>query len=254
MAALGRLWGRQPEAALESARQVGYVLAAELRSRGIDYSFTPVLDLDYGPSRVIGDRAFHRRPDAVIALAGALMAGLRDGGMASCGKHFPGHGYVIPDSHVELPIDDRSLDAMQDDLLPYRRLGLDAVMAAHVIYNCMDCNTAVFSDRWIGYLRNDITFCGVVFTDDLSMQGAGVIGGMLDRVDAAYRAGCDMLLVCNSPDAVGEVLADWHPEVDPARGRRVEALLPRRAAMDWQALQSDSRYISAQETIARLMA
>lgn len=254
MAALGRLWDQQPEAALDSARQVGYVLAAELRSRGVDYSFTPVLDLDYGPSRVIGDRAVHRQPEAVIALAGALTAGLRDGGMASCGKHFPGHGYVIPDSHVELPVDDRSLDAMQDDLLPYRRLDLDAVMAAHVIYNCMDCNTAVFSNRWIDYLRNDIKFGGVVFTDDLSMQGAGVVGGMLDRVDTAYRAGCDMLLVCNSPDAVGEVLADWHRAVDPARGRRVEALLPRQAAMDWQTLQTDPRYRVAQETIARLTA
>ncbi len=252
MATLGRLWDRHPAGALEAARQVGYVLAAELRSRGVDYSFTPVLDLDYGPSRVIGDRAFHRRPDAVIALAGALTAGLREGGMGSCGKHFPGHGYVIPDSHVELPVDDRSLEAMQDDLLPYRRLDLDAVMAAHVIYNCMDCNTAVFSNRWIGYLRNDIKFFGVVFTDDLSMQGAGIVGGMLDRVDAAYRAGCDMLLVCNSPDAVGEVLAGWRPEVDPARGRRVEALLPKRTAMDWQALQSEPRYRAALEAIAQL--
>ena len=254
MATLGRLWDRQPDAAHDAARHVGYVLGAELRSRGVDHSFTPVLDLDYGPSRVIGDRAFHRQPDAVIALAGALAAGLREAGMGSCGKHFPGHGYVIPDSHVELPVDDRSLDAMQDDLLPYRRLDLDAVMAAHVIYTCMDCNTAVFSSRWMDYLRNDIRFTGVVFTDDLSMQGAGVVGGMLDRVATAYRAGCDMLLVCNSPDAVGEVLADWHPEVDPARGRRVEALLPRQAALDWQALQSDSRYRRAQETIARLTA
>lgn len=252
MATLGRLWDRHPAAALEAARQVGYVLAAELRSRGVDYSFTPVLDLDYGPSRVIGDRAFHRQPEAVIALAGALTAGLREGRMGSCGKHFPGHGYVIPDSHVELPVDDRSLAAMQDDLLPYRRLDLDAVMAAHVIYECMDCSTAVFSNRWIDYLRNDIKFRGVVFTDDLSMQGAGIVGGMLDRVEAAYRAGCDMLLVCNSPDAVGEVLAGWHPEVDPARGRRVEALLPGQAAPDWATLQSRPRYRAALEAIVRL--
>ncbi|MFZ1900208.1 MAG: beta-N-acetylhexosaminidase, partial [Azonexus sp.] len=167
MATLGRLWDSQPAAAVEAARHVGYVLAAELRSCGVDYSFTPVLDLDYGPSRVIGDRAFHRRPEAVVALAGALVAGLRAGGMGSCGKHFPGHGYVIPDSHVELPVDDRSLEAMQEDLIPYREIELDAVMAAHVIYDCMDCNTAVFSNKWIDYLRNDIRFEGVVFTDDL---------------------------------------------------------------------------------------
>ncbi|MGV0950488.1 MAG: beta-N-acetylhexosaminidase [Azonexus sp.] len=254
MATLGHLWDQQPAAALEAALQVGYVLATELRSRGVDYSFTPVLDLDYGPSRVIGDRAFHRQPEAVVALAGALVAGLRKGGMGSCGKHFPGHGYVVPDSHVELPVDDRSLEALQEDLVPYRKLDLDAVMAAHVVYNCMDCNTAVFSNKWIDYLRNDIKFDGVVFTDDLSMQGAGVVGGMLNRVDTAYRAGCDMLVVCNSPESVGEVLADWQPEVDPARGKRVEALLPRQAASNWQALQSNSLYLAAQETIARLMA
>jgi beta-N-acetylhexosaminidase len=254
MATLGHLWDQQPAAALEAALQVGYVLATELRSRGVDYSFTPVLDLDYGPSRVIGDRAFHRQPEAVVALAGALVAGLRKGGMGSCGKHFPGHGYVVPDSHVELPVDDRSLEALQEDLVPYRKLDLDAVMAAHVIYNCMDCNTAVFSNKWIDYLRNDIKFDGVVFTDDLSMQGAGVVGGMLNRVDTAYRAGCDMLVVCNSPESVGEVLADWQPEVDPARGKRVEALLPRQVASNWQALQSNSLYLAAQETIARLMA
>lgn len=254
MATLGHLWDQQPAAALEAALQVGYVLATELRSRGVDYSFTPVLDLDYGPSRVIGDRAFHRQPEAVVALAGALVAGLRKGGMGSCGKHFPGHGYVVPDSHVELPVDDRSLEALQEDLIPYRKLDLDAVMAAHVIYNCMDCNTAVFSNKWIDYLRNDIKFDGVVFTDDLSMQGAGVVGGMLNRVDTAYRAGCDMLVVCNSPESVGEVLADWQPEVDPARGKRVEALLPRQVASNWQALQSNPLYLAAQETIARLMA
>lgn len=254
MAALGRLWDRQPEEALAAAGQVGYVLAAELRSCGVDYSFTPVLDLDYGPSRVIGDRAFHRNPEVIVALAGALTKGLRAAGMASCGKHFPGHGYVIPDSHVELPVDDRSLDALQEDLIPYRLLKLDAVMAAHVIYNCMDCNTAVFSNKWIDYLRNDIKFEGAVFTDDLSMQGAGVVGGMLNRVDTAYRAGCDMLIVCNSPEGVGEVLAEWRPEIDPARGRRVAALLPAAPPRDWPTLQSDPVYLAARETIAGLMA
>lgn len=253
MAALGRLWDEQPGAALAAARQVGFVLAAELRARGVDYSFTPVLDLDYGPSRVIGDRAFHRQPAAVVALANALSSGLHDAGMGSCGKHFPGHGYVIPDSHVELPVDVRSLEAMQEDLLPYRELALDAVMAAHVIYECMDCNTAVFSNRWIDYLRGDIKFNGVVFTDDLSMAGAGVVGDMLSRVDTAYRAGCDMLLVCNSPDSVGEVLANWQPEIDPSRGKRVETLLPTLPAKNWQALQADPLYQSARQTISRLM-
>lgn len=252
MATLGHLWDRQPAAALEAASQVGYLLASELRACGVDYSFTPVLDLDYGPSRVIGDRAFHRNPEAVVALAGSLVAGLRAAGMASCGKHFPGHGYVVPDSHVELPVDDRSLEAMQEDLIPYRLLDLDAVMAAHVIYNCMDCNTAVFSNKWIDYLRNNIKFEGAVFTDDLSMQGAGVVGGMLNRVETAYRAGCDMLVVCNSPEAVDEVLAGWQPEIDPARGRRIEALLPAQLPKDWQTLQTDPFYQAARDAILRL--
>jgi len=254
MATLGHLWDRNPEGARQAARQVGYVLAAELRARGVDYSFTPVLDLDYGPSRVIGDRAFHRDPAVVVALAGALGDGLRQAGMGSCGKHFPGHGYVIPDSHVELPVDDRTLDALQEDITPYRRLPLDGVMAAHVIYDCVDCNTAVFSNIWINYLRNDIKFNGVIFTDDLSMAGAGVVGGMLDRVAAAWQAGCDMLLVCNAPEAVGEVLGNWRPQIDPVRSARVAALLPARAALDWAALQDDPGYRAALITLAELAA
>jgi beta-N-acetylhexosaminidase len=229
MRKLGQLYDVDPQAALAAARDVGRVLASELRACGVDYSFTPVLDLDYGPSRVIGDRAFHRDPAVVIALAGALGAGLKAGGMGTCGKHFPGHGYVIPDSHVELPVDDRPLAAMQEDLLPYRKLALDAVMAAHVIYDCFDCNTAVFSNKWISYLRNDLKFDGVVFTDDLSMAGAGVVGDMLARVQTAWAAGCDMLLVCNAPDAVAQVLDNWQPLADPRRGQRVARLLPQQA-------------------------
>ena len=254
MAALGRLWDSDAAKGCEAARQVGYVLAAELRARGVDYSFTPVLDLDYGPSRVIGDRAFHRRPEAVVALATALGEGLRQGGMGTCGKHFPGHGYVVPDSHVELPVDDRAFEAMQEDIEPYRQLGLDGVMAAHVIYNCMDCNTAVFSNKWIDYLRNTIKFDGVVFTDDLSMAGAGVVGEMLARVETAYAAGCDMLLVCNAPDAVDQVLANWKPAVDAQRSRRIEALLTTAPAKSWEELQAEPNYQSALVTISRLMA
>ena len=254
MALIGKLWDQEPEAGIAAARDVGFVLAAELRARGVDYSFTPVLDLDYGPSRVIGDRAFHRSPQAVVALAGALHQGLAEGGMGSCGKHFPGHGFVIPDSHIELPVDQRSLEAIQEDLIPYRQLSLDAVMAAHVIYECFDCNTAVFSNRWIDYLRNNIKFDGVVFTDDLSMAGAGVVGGMLQRVETAYQAGCDMLLVCNSPDSVADVLVNWHPEIDQQRVQRVAALLPKSTAPNWDTLQSNERYQLALKQIEILIA
>lgn len=230
MRALGQLYDRDAEAAVATAQDAGFVLAAELRACGVDFSFTPVLDLDYGPSRVIGDRAFHRNPEVVAILAAALANGLKAGGMGRCGKHFPGHGYVIPDSHLELPVDDRSLDAIQEDLVPYRHLithsALDSVMAAHVIYEQFDKNTAVFSDRWINYLRNNMRFNGVVFTDDLSMAGAGVVGDMLARVKAAWAAGCDMLLVCNSPESVGLVLNHWQPDSDPLRSGRVAKLIP----------------------------
>lgn len=226
MRALGQLHDQDKDAALAAAHAAGFVLAAELRACGVDFSFTPVLDLDYGPSRVIGDRAFHRDPAVVIALAAALGEGLKAGGMGTCGKHFPGHGYVIPDSHVELPVDDRPLAAMAEDLLPYRELALDAVMAAHVIYECFDCNTAVFSNKWITYLRNNLKFYGVVFTDDLSMAGAGVVGDMLTRVETAWAAGCDMLLVCNAPDAVAQVLDGWQPDMDETRAGRIARLIP----------------------------
>ena len=252
MAKLGTLYDQDRDAALAAASDVGFVLAAELRARGVDYSFTPVLDLNYGPSRVIGDRAFHRQPEAVIALAKALGEGLREGGMGSCGKHYPGHGFVIPDSHVELPVDNRPLEAMQDDIEPYRQLPLDGVMAAHVIYDCIDCNTAVFSNRWINYLRNDIKFEGVVFTDDLSMEGAGVVGDMLNRVTAAHQAGCDMLLVCNSPDAVALVLENWQPSVDPECCKRIETLVPQSVSPNWTMLQTLPRYQAALRTIADL--
>jgi len=248
MRALGLLHDSDPVAALEAAHAAGFVLAAELRACGVDYSFTPVLDLDYGPSRVIGDRAFHRDPAVVVALAGALGEGLKAGGMGTCGKHFPGHGYVIPDSHVELPIDDRPLAAMADDLRPYRDLALDAVMAAHVIYECVDCNTAVFSNKWITYLRNDLKFDGVVFTDDLSMAGAGVVGDMLARVETAWAAGCDMLLVCNAPDAVAQVLAGWQPEIDARRSERVARLLP----ADTRRYADPHLYREALQALARL--
>lgn len=252
MRTLGQLYEQNNQAGLEATRDTGYLLAAELRACGVDYSFTPVLDLDYGPSRVIGDRAFHKEADTVIALANVLAEGLREGGMGTCGKHFPGHGYVIPDSHVELPVDDRSLESMQEDIRPYRELPLDGVMAAHVIYECVDCNTAVFSNRWINYLRSDIKFNGVVFTDDLSMAGAGIVGGMLQRVETAYAAGCDMLLVCNSPDSVSEVLSAWQPVIDKERVARVEKLLPVGTAASLSILQVEKRYLSAVDRINSL--
>lgn len=243
MRRLGELYDTAPEQALSAARALGYVLAAELRARGVDMSFTPVLDLDWGRSAVIGDRAFHTDPQAVIRLSGALIDGLQQAGMVACGKHFPGHGWVEADSHVAIPVDERSLAELAPDLEPYRHLQLDAVMPAHVIYPQIDSRPAGFSPVWLKMLRENFSFDGVIFSDDLSMEGASVAGDIVDRADAAWSAGCDMLLVCNAPDAVGELLARWQPQPDPQRAARAERLLPLTPASDWSSLQNDARYL-----------
>jgi beta-N-acetylhexosaminidase len=236
MRRLGEWWDRDAAAAIAAARDIGFTLAAELRACGVDLSFTPVLDLDYGASGVIGDRAFHRNPEAVIALAGALIEGLHAAGMACCGKHFPGHGFVAADSHLAIPVDERSLVEMADDLLPYRRLKLDAVMPAHVIYPQIDSRPAGFSPVWIDRLRNAFGHAGVIFSDDLSMEGASVAGGIVGRAAAAWQAGCDMLPVCNKPETVIELLENWRPELDPVRSARIASLLPAQPAPDWSDL------------------
>ncbi len=226
MRRLGDLWDRDPAEAVAAARQIGYVLAADLRACGVDLSFTPVLDLDWGQSKVVGDRAFHRDPEAVVQLAGALIDGLKAAGMRACGKHFPGHGWAEADSHVAIPVDERSLEQLQPDITPFRTLPLDAVMPAHVIYAKINEQPAGFSIYWHYYLRNNIKFDGVVFSDDLSMEGASIAGDIVSRVTAAWDAGCDMLLVCNAPDAVDDVLARWKPAYDPVRSARIAKLLP----------------------------
>ena len=226
MRKLGEWWDRDPGVAIEGARAVGFTLAAELRACGVDLSFTPVLDLDYGASGVIGDRAFHREPQAVVDLAGALIEGLRSAGMACCGKHFPGHGFVKADSHLAVPVDERTWAGMADDQFPYQQLKLDAVMPAHVIYPAVDHRPAGFSPVWIDKLRAEFGHQGVIFSDDLSMEGASVAGGIVGRAQAAWEAGCDMMPVCNKPETVSELLAHWRPELDPARSARIARLMP----------------------------
>ena len=242
MRRLGELWERDCDAALKAARSIGYVLAAELRARGVDFSFTPVLDLNWGGSSVIGDRAFHRDPAVVTQLAEALIVGLRTAGMGACGKHFPGHGWVEADSHVAIPVDQRSLQEIEPDMRPYAALKLDAVMPAHVIYPQVDSSPAGFSPVWIEKLRQDYGFAGVIFSDDLSMEGASVAGDIVARANAAWDAGCDMLLVCNAPDAVAELLGRWSPAPDEMRSRRVARLYPVSTALTWPQLQADASY------------
>ena len=212
MRELGKIWDEQPKRAKHLAQQAGFVLAAELRACGIDFSFTPVLDVDYGSSGVIGDRAFHSEPQAIAELAHSLMLGLRQGGMHTVGKHFPGHGFVRADSHLEIPVDERSYtDIELSDLIPFRQMvnfGLTAVMPAHVIYPMVDNQPAGFSKKWLkDILRNQLGFEGCIFSDDLSMEGATVAGGIVNRAEAALQEGCDMVLVCNRPDLADELLA-----------------------------------------------
>lgn len=211
MRALGELWQRGNREAMKAATDCGYVMGAELAAHGVDFSFAPVLDLDWGESGVIGNRAFHRQPKIVADLAGALMRGLREAGVANCGKHFPGHGYVRADSHHEIPRDERQADDIRaEDLLPFQMLSaeLDSIMPAHVIYEQVDMQPAGFSKVWLqNILRRELGFKGVIFSDDLSMEAASVAGGVAARAEAALEAGCDMVLLCNDPIRCDELLA-----------------------------------------------
>lgn len=213
------------ELALSEARTAGADLAFELRAVGVDFSYTPVLDLDYGRSQVIGDRSFHREPAFVSMLAAAMAQGLAMAGFRTCGKHFPGHGWAEADSHHALPVDDRPLDAiLHDDAWPYARLGrgrferalLQSVMPAHVVYSQVDSLPAGFSRIWVtDILKGQLGFEGVVISDDLSMAGAAVFDDIADRCEAAFAAGCDATLICNRPDLSVKAL-DTVPGRTPA--------------------------------------
>jgi beta-N-acetylhexosaminidase len=275
MRAFGNMWWAAEQSqqtpgagalqACNAATAAGYVLGAELRACGVDFSFTPVLDLDHGSSSVIGDRSFDRDPRVVTLLAQALMHGLMQSGMAHCGKHFPGHGYAQADSHVSVPVDDRPLEAiLADDAQPYRWLSasLSSVMPAHVIYPQVDTRPAGYSSIWLNeVLRRQLGFQGAVFSDDLSMAGARQIEGRTvshtEAAVAALQAGCDLVLLCNQSlvdggapldawiDGMSETLLKdrWTPS--EASEQRRQGLLPTQAAPEWDALMVSPRYMHA---------
>ena len=276
MRSLGSLWMRDGKggpgsgalAATNAATAAGYVLGSELRSCGVDFSFTPILDLDWGGSTVIGDRAFHSDPRVVTLLAKSLAHGLLQAGMAHCGKHFPGHGFVHADSHTEIPVDRRSLKAiLQDDAAPYGwlRSTLTSVMPAHVIYPKVDSRPACFSRKWLqDILREKLGFDGAIFSDDLSMEGARRLDGQLvsytDAAVAALQAGCDLVLLCNQSvgdgHAVDELLdglaqqldqGQWKPSAD-SEARRL-AQLPQTLPQAWDDLMFQPAYQQALEML-----
>lgn len=216
MRALGRYYQHNPEHALKDAEKLGWLMAVELLAAGIDFSFTPVLDIDYGGSKVIGDRAFSSDKKTIAMLANALMKGIHKAGMACVGKHFPGHGFIEADSHYEIAVDERSLaEIQQNDMQPFLSLiadGLEAVMPAHVIYTQVDNRPAGFSKFWLQeILRQKCHFEGAIISDDMSMQAAKSFGDIVEGVRAALQAGCDLVLVCNDSMAADKVLAklDW---------------------------------------------
>jgi len=260
MRKLGTLWDKDVLAATKVATDIGYVLAAELRACGVDLSFTPVLDLDYGESGVIGDRAFHRDARIVSLLAKSLNHGLMLAGMLNCGKHFPGHGFVKADSHLEIPVDERELkEILAEDAAPYDWLGLSltGVMPAHVIYPKVDKHPAGFSRKWLTLLRKDFGFDGIIFSDDLSMEGASVAGNVIDGAHAALAAGCDMVLICNSPDKADQLLGGLKIKDSKAMQQsaaRIAALTPQAPALKWDDLQKEARYIAAKKVALSLAA
>lgn len=274
MRALGELWMRDERgrpgtgamAATNTATAVGFVLGAELRACGVDLSFTPVLDLDWGESGVIGDRSFHRDPRITALLSKSLMHGLLRAGMANCGKHFPGHGFVKADSHTDIPVDSRSLKAiLADDAAPYQWLSttLSSVMPAHVIYPKVDSRPAGFSSRWLNdVLRRQLGFDGAIFSDDLSMAGARMIDGRevsyTQAAVAALTAGCDMVLLCNQSvetdggravdellDGMAEAQLKGSWQASEASEQRRLALLPVAPALPWDTLMAHPDYMRA---------
>ena len=243
---LGRVYDEDRRDGLALAQSVGWLMAAELRAVGVDFSFAPCVDLDYGVSEIIGDRAFHSDPDAVAALAVATLSGMREAGMAAVAKHFPGHGAVVADSHVALPVDRREYADLEQDIRPYRPLidnNLAAVMAAHVVFPAVDPLPASLSRRWItGILRGELNFHGCVFADDLTMAGAAAFGDVLARAKLAFAAGCDVLPICNDRHSVELVLGSFGTDVGSAAAQarlvrmraRGEAAADLRSSRHWQ--------------------
>jgi beta-N-acetylhexosaminidase len=258
MARLGEHYAQQPHAALSLATELGWLMAAELRAVGVDFSFAPVLDLYTPTSRVINERAFHAEPEVVGRLAQAFVRGMHAAGMSAVGKHFPGHGTVTADSHHELPIDRRPLSRLRHrDMVPFRLLcaaGIEAIMPAHVLFPAVDSVPVGYSKRWLSeILRGELQFQGAVFSDDLSMSGAAIGSSAVERAHTALAAGCDICLMCNDRPAVERVLDELRLDTAPLSLVRMMRMHGR-AALGEAELAADPRHAAARHVVARLAA
>jgi len=251
---IGHQFDLDRAAGLDLARRHGWLMAAELLACGLDFSFAPCVDLDYGLSEIIGDRAFHSRAAAVGELAVAYMHGMRDAGMGAVAKHFPGHGAVVADSHLALPVDRREYSDLGEELTPYRRLidnALPGVMVAHILFPRVDGRPASLSRRWIsGTLRGELRFTGAVFADDLSMAGAASFGDIVARATQALAAGCDVLPVCNSRSSVQQLLDGLDIVPDPASHLR-QARLRAHAHTERATLLASEHWRACREALER---
>jgi len=255
-AVIGDLYDDDPAAALVFAEQCGWIMAVELRSVGVDFSFAPVLDLRNPRSRIIDDRAFHRDPHCVARIGHAYVKGMHQAGMAAVGKHFPGHGTVMADSHVELPIDDRSYyDIANSDLIPFRLMApdIEGVMPAHIVYPQVDHEPAGFSSVWVDdILRQELGFQGIVFSDDLNMSGAAQTGDVNERATVAIEAGCDIILLCNDRAGTERLISSFSAKVEPVTQVRLMRMHGKGHAQSLAVLSNDARWVAANGRIARI--
>lgn len=254
MQAIGNLIARSPEEGLGLSKDLGWLMASEVIACGLDLSFAPVLDVDRDTSCIIGDRSFSDQPEIVISAAEAFIKGMHDAGMAATGKHFPGHGGIVADSHLEAPVDDRSWNTLYArDIQPFAKLSkmLDAVMPAHITFPSVDPDSVGFSSFWLNdVLRGKLGFEGIIFSDDLTMKGADIAGGYVDKAKLALKAGCDMILVCNCPQGAVEVLS-YMESANISQSSKLASMVAKRS-ISWSDLEGSSRRLAISQKVAAL--
>ena len=255
MQTLGDFLDKESSAGLSLCHDVGWLMASEVLACGLDISFAPVLDVDRDTSSIIGDRSFSNNPETVIVAAKAFIEGMNEAGMASTGKHFPGHGGIFADSHLEAPVDSRGWEQMEShDLKPFRALAnnLGGIMPAHITFPAIDPFSVGFSSYWLReILRQKLGFKGVIFSDDLTMKGADVAGGYESKAKMALDAGCDMILVCNCPEGTVEVLSYMEKQNVP-QNDKIGAMRSSKSVA-WSDLEQSPRRLAVIEKLSSVI-